>query len=385
MNGPFCANAEPMLIKRFSHGQVLMESSRKLKYDPGLCPGALGFRMPAEWERHEATWLAWPHDSETWPAELPEIEGIYFKIIEHLHRGEQIHVLVEDDQMQGDVQQKLAGKEITNNVFLHQVETDSVWIRDYGPMFLVGPSGESAFLDCQFNAWGRKYDAFEKDNRVPEQLVSFLNTRQFQADLVLEGGAVDVNGLGTCLTTEACILNPNRNPSLTRPEMERCLKDLIGARQVIWLERGLTGDDTDGHIDEIARFVAPTTLVATLEWNAQSPDFGLLKRNWEQLCESLDQDGKRLDVVTLPMPEAVQASGARAKHSPGLPASYANFYIGNDAVLVPTFNRRSDQIALGILKDLFPRRKVVGIDSTPLILGLGAMHCITQQQPVALG
>ena len=355
-----------------------MGFDRKLKYDLQSCPSALGFRVPAEWEPHEATWLAWPHDFETWPEELPQIEAIYCEIIEHLCSGEKVHVLVEDEQMKDSVFQKLRAKGITKNVFLHQIETDSIWIRDYGPMFLVRRLGKSAFLNFKFNAWGRKYDAFEKDDQVPNRLTSILDAQEFRAELVLEGGAIDVNGMGTCLTTEECVLNPNRNTSLTRQEMEQCLRDFVGVRQVIWLEAGLAGDDTDGHIDEVARFVAPTTVVAALEWNTHSQDFGSLKKNWEQLCKSVDQDGKRFNIITLPMPETVALNGIQ------LPASYANFYIGNKVVLVPVFNRRSDRTALGILKDLFPSRNVVGINSIPLIIGLGAIHCITQQQPAPL-
>ncbi|MBI4394697.1 MAG: agmatine deiminase family protein [Candidatus Omnitrophica bacterium] len=331
--------------------------------------------MPAEWEVHEATWLSWPHDLETWGSQLSALEETYVEIIMHLVEGEKVHVLVEDEKSEAHVWGKLKQKGITKNVFIRQIQTDSPWIRDYGPLFLVGVSKKLAFSNWIFNAWGRKYPAFQKDDQVPEKIGQILKVEEFKADIVLEGGAIDVNGLGTALATKECHLNPNRNPNLSRKEIERCLDDFLGIRHVIWLEKGIEGDDTDGHVDEVARFVGPRTVIAALEWNQRSRNFGILKRNWEQLSESRDQDGNSLSVISLPMPESMEVDGKL------LAASYVNFYIANKAVLVPMFQKKSDKIALGIFKDIFPDRKVVGISAVPLIYGLGAFHCITQQQP----
>ncbi|MBI4372814.1 MAG: agmatine deiminase family protein [Candidatus Omnitrophica bacterium] len=340
-----------------------------------IFPNQLGYRMPAEWELHEATWLSWPHDVETWPDQLPELESIYLEMIGHLVQGEKVHILVHDEKSQVYVSEKLKQKRSQKNVFIHLIETDSPWIRDYGPIFLTGKPKKTAFSSWIFNAWGRKYAAFQKDNQVPEKMGRILEIERFKVDVVLEGGAIDVNGLGSALAVEASCLNPNRNPDLSRKDMERYLNDFLGIRHMIWLEEGIFGDDTDGHIDEVARFVAPRTVVAALEENQQSQNFKVLRKNWERLSQSLDQDGKRLKVITIPMPEKVEIKGKSC------PASYANFYIGNKVVLVPIFHQKMDQIALGILKDIFRDRQVIGISAVPLIYGLGAFHCMTQQQP----
>ena len=338
----------------------------------------LGYRMPAEWEPHEATWLSWPHDLETWPAQLPELENTYIEMIACLSDGEKVHILVHDEKSKGYVLNKLKQAGITKNIFIHQVETDSPWIRDYGPIFLAGKSKKLAFTNWAFNAWGKKYSAFQKDNQVSKRIGQILKAEEFMVDTVLEGGAIDVNGLGSALATEECCLNPNRNAHLSRKDMERQFRDFLGIRHLIWLEAGIHGDDTDGHIDEVARFVGPRTIVAALEWDSHSPNFEILKKNWERLSRSADQDGKPLEVVTIPMPEKVETEGVV------YPASYVNFYIGNKTVLVPIYHKKSDPIALGILKSIFPSRKVVEISAIPLIYGLGAIHCITQQEPKVL-
>ena len=338
-------------------------------------PRALGYRMPAEWEPHEATWLAWRHDQETWPHELPLVESTYLDIIEHLHKGERVHVLVEDSSSEARVLEKLGRKGVTENILIHQVKTDSIWIRDYGPTFLVHKQGQTASSDWIFNAWGRKYAAYQEDDQVPGRISDLVPGPRFQVDMVLEGGAIDVNGLGTCLLTEQCLLNPNRNPSLSRMGIERNLRDYVGVSHFIWLSRGLSCDDTDGHVDTVARFISPSAVVAALDWNERNPNYSLLKENWEKLIESVDQDGFRLNIVTLPMPEPVMIDGVR------FPASYANFYIGNSVVLVPVYDCKSDRIALDILNAWFPDRDVVGIDSKALVRGLGGIHCITHEQP----
>ena len=343
----------------------------------GRSPHKLGYRMPAEWELHEATWLSWPQDRETWPQELEQVEAAYLEIIKHLHEGEQIRILVHGKAEEGRVSKWLREKGIKGNVFFHEIPTDSPWIRDYGPTFISNQMGSQGLVDWQFNAWGRKYDSFGRDDAVPGQIARLLDIQKFRSDLVMEGGAVEVNGRGVCLVTEECLLNPNRNPSLDRTEIEGVLKDFLGLEQVIWLGEGIAGDDTDGHIDELARFVSQGIIAVALEENLDDENFKPLQENWNRLSRALDQNGKPFKLVALPMPEKIEMNGKR------FPASYANFYMGNQAVLVPTFRQKSDSKALGILAELFPDRKVVGIDAIPLVYGQGALHCITQQQPLA--
>jgi len=350
---------------------------KNLKTGLELYPNALDYRMPAEWEHHKATWLAWPHDLETWPDQLAEVEDTYVQMIEQLYQGEEVHILVEDDKAREYVLEKLGQQGLAKNIFLHRIKTNSIWIRDYGPIFLIGTSGELILTNWEFNAWGKKYDSYESDNRVPEALSSIVKARELKTDIVLEGGSIDVNGLGTCVTTEQCLLNPNRNKTLSREKIEQCLKDFLGVRHFIWLKNGIAGDDTDGHVDDVARFVDSRTVVVSIEENPRDENFKTLRKNLGCLSESVDQDGNFLNVVHLPMPEKVEADGVR------FPASYANFYIANKCVLVPIFRDKNDTKALGILKDLFPSRNVIGIPAIPLIYGQGAIHCITQPQPTS--
>ncbi len=338
--------------------------------------GKVRFRMPAEWEPHAATWLAWPHDLETWPKQLEKVKAAYLEIIEQLHVGENVQILVDDRKTQDYVLQKLRQRGIIKNVGFHLVETDSIWIRDYGPIFVTESGGYLQITNWIFNAWGRKYDSYQKDNLVPDQIAKILNVRELKADLVLEGGSIEGNGLGTFMTTEECLLNPNRNPHLKRDEIEQRLKDFLGAKKIIWLEKGIEGDDTDGHIDEVARFVAADTVVMSVHHDLKSYNGQILKENWRRLKQETDQNGKPFKMIELPMPNQIHADKMI------LPASYANFYIGNKCVLVPTFNDPNDSTVLGIMKDLFPGRSVAGIQAVPLIHGQGAIHCITQQEPI---
>jgi agmatine deiminase len=266
-----------------------------------------------------------------------------------------------------------------SGVVLHDVRTNDAWVRDHGPTFLSSDANlPPALVDWEYNAWGGKYPPFDADNRVPEQIALALGRRRFTPKIVMEGGAIDVNGCGTLLTTEQCLLNPNRNPGLLRGDIERCLKNHLGAGHVIWLREGIVGDDTDGHIDELARFVNPTTVVAALETNPEDDNHSALQANFECLSLAHDQDGRRLEVIALPMPQPVYQDGQR------LPASYANFYIANGAVLVPQFEDPADAEAIAILSRLFSDREVIGLRARDLVWGLGAFHCITQQEPVAL-
>ena len=342
-------------------------------------PASLGYFMPAEWEKHEATWLSWPHNTETWPAQLAKVEETYVHMVEALSQGEKVNILVDGGQAEESVRQKLSQSQADMDriVFL-KIPTADAWMRDYGPIFLA-PKNRGAkpqvFTRWHFNAWGNKYEALKRDGSVPVILKQFLGAEVFETGMVLEGGSVDVNGEGDVLTTEQCLLNPNRNPGLTRGQIEQKLRDYLGAGHVIWLGRGIAGDDTDGHIDDIARFVAPDTVVCSVEENPADENYTVLQDNLKRLKNARDKKGRPLKVIELPMPGRVAREGAR------LPASYANFYIGNHAVLASVYHHAHDAQALKILGECFPGRRIVGIPCEDLVYGLGAVHCVTQQQP----
>ena len=265
------------------------------------------------------------------------------------------------------------------NVTLLEIPTVDVWMRDYGPTFVTRNAADHplAFNDWIFNGWGGKYKAYEEDDRVARAIAELLHVPVFDHKLILEGGSIEVNGAGTCLTTEQCLLNRNRNPHLSRAQIEQFLKDSLGVRQILWLGEGIVGDDTDGHIDDIARFVDPTTVACVIEVNPRDDNYRFLQENYERLQSARDQDGGKLEIVCLPCPAPVVFDGAR------LPASYANFYIANEVVLVPVFNDGNDQKALGLLQECFPQRKIIGLRCNEVVAGLGAIHCVTQQQPAA--
>jgi agmatine deiminase len=349
-------------------------------------PAALGYRLPAEWEPHEATWIAWPHNRHDWPGKFPAIPWVYAEIVRHLHRSEPVHILVNDERAERHARAALdrAGVDPARTGFF-RFPTDRTWVRDYGPIFLTGPDGSLGITDWMFNAWA-KYPNWQRDNAVPLQVQLALEYRYWQARVderlvVLEGGSIDVNGQGLLLTTEECLLSPvqARNPWLKREELEKVLGDYLGAKKVLWLDRGIDGDDTHGHVDDLARFVGPRTVVTVVEESPADANYVPLQENLDRLRGMTDLDGRPLDVVELPMPGPVSFEGQR------LPASYANFYIANDRVLVPTFNDPNDRKALGILADLFPGRQVVGIHAVDLVWGLGTLHCLTQQQPRVSG
>ncbi|MEC7640890.1 MAG: agmatine deiminase family protein [Nitrospinota bacterium] len=336
-------------------------------------PAALGYRMPAEWEPHVGTWLAWPHNLDYWP-DMQAMESLYVSIIRALMEGEDVYLLVNDEVL-GKSVEDILNRENLDRVRVHIIPTNDIWIRDYGPNFLVGGVAES--IACNqwiFNSWGGKYDMPE-DACVADTLASGLGWRVFPTGVILEGGAIEVNGKGTCMTTEQCLLNKNRNTQLSRDEVNRLLQDYLGVGKVIWCKRGVQGDDTDGHIDNLARFVNADTVLCTWEEDLADANYTNLKENYEILKRSTNQDGKPLNVIRLPMPGYVGDETTR------WPASYANFYIGNHAVLVPAFNHPNDAKAVALLKNFFPDRKVVSIPSRTLITGQGGLHCITQQQP----
>ena len=345
-------------------------------------PAQLGFRMPPEWEPHEATWLAWPHRRDDWPGKFAAIPWVYAEIVRHLHVSESVRILVEDSQAEQRARRTLSRSAVDlSRVEFFPFATDRSWIRDYGPLFVMGPSGMIAATEWKFNAWA-KYPDWQKDDAVGSRIAAALGVPAWQPEvgerrIVLEGGSIDVNGAGLLLTTEECLLDSvqARNPGLDRQELERLFADYLGVQKVLWLGRGIAGDDTHGHIDDLARFVGPRTIVAAAEDNEADVNFQPLQENLQRLYGMTDLQGQSLEIVPLPMPEPVWFDGRR------LPASYANFYIANDRVLVPTFNDRHDQRALAILADLFPDRTVVGIHARDLVWGLGTLHCLTLQQP----
>ena len=349
-----------------------------------LVPGELRLRMPAEWEPHEATWVAWPHRRDDWPGKFSPISWVYAEIVRHLHRAERVRIIVNDAQAERRAKRllTLSGIDLAKIDFF-PLATDRSWIRDYGPLFVAMPDGNVGVTDWHFNGWA-KYADWHQDAAIPAQIRQTLNLRSWEPrcagqKVVLEGGSIDVNGQGLLLTTEECLLSPvqARNPGLTRSDLERLFGTYLGARKILWLAGGIAGDDTHGHVDDVARFVGPRTIVAAVEDERSDPNFAPLQENWERLRAMTDAEDRPMEVVALPMPEPVVFAGQR------LPASYANFYIANDLVLVPTFNDLRDREALEILAEVFPGRTVVGIHATDLVLGLGTLHCMTQQQPKA--
>ncbi len=335
-------------------------------------PGNL---MPAEWEPHEAVWFSWPHKRSSWPGLFDRIPRIWGAMIRALRGSDEVRLLVRDDQVEEEVRRELAGD--LSGVRLFRVPTNDAWIRDYGPIFVRSsdPTGSVKLTWWGYNAWGRKYGPWDLDQTVPGKLAAILEQPVTETGMILEGGSIDVDGEGTLLTTESCLLNPNRNPQLTRTDIERRLGEFLGVRKVLWLGDGIVGDDTDGHVDDLTRFVAPARVVTAVEQDPKDENYHPLAENRERLRGMTDARGRALEVLELPMPRAVRHDGHRC------PASYANFLIGNSVVLVPTFRCDRDEAALGMLRDVFPGRKVVGIDCFDMVWGLGAIHCVSQQQP----
>jgi len=344
------------------------------------------FRMPAEWEPHRATWIAWPHQREDWPGKFEPIPWVYTEIVRHLSASETVGIVAQEElASQARDMLRRAGVDL-GRVLFAPFATDRVWLRDSGPIFvheINNPTSHLVALDWHFNAWA-KYDNYHHDDRLPEQLAALLGLQRLQPHwngrrLVLEGGAIDVDGEGLLLTTEECLLDTQvqvRNPGLERPDLEAALRHYLGVRDIIWLHRGIVGDDTHGHVDDITRFVAPRTVVTAIEPDRGEANHDPLAENLERLKAFRDSQGRGLNIHLLPMPAPVEFEGQR------LPASYANFYIANDRVLVPTFNDPNDRHALDLLAQLFPTRQVVGIHAVDLVWGLGTLHCLTQQQPV---
>ncbi|HEX5004937.1 MAG TPA: agmatine deiminase family protein [Gemmatimonadales bacterium] len=345
-------------------------------------PAALGYRMPAEWAPHRGTWLSWPHNEASWPDKFGPVPGIFAEMVRHLAPHEEVHINVTGPDMAEAVTRLLAPHRLPpGRVILHANPTNDAWCRDHGPCFVqceVGGRREEAIVDWGYNAWGGKYPPFELDDGIPTRIAEEYGIPVFHPGIVMEGGSLDVNGQGTLLTTEACLLNPNRNPHLDKAGIERYLADYLGVRHILWLGDGIVGDDTDGHVDDLTRFTDARTVVTVVEEDPRDENYEPLQDNLRRLESMTDQDGERLRVVTLPMPRALYQDGQR------LPASYANFYIANGVVLLPTYDPERDAAARDTLQGLFPTRRVVPIDAVDLVWGLGAFHCVSQQWP-ALG
>jgi agmatine deiminase len=345
-------------------------------------PSKLGYRMPAEWEPHAATWLTWPRpEGISFPGKYDTVPPVYAEFIRHLTPVEEVNINVWNEAMELWVRD-LLGKLGTalDRVRFHHFPAYEPWCRDHGPIFLAHEHAgqrERAVVDWGYNAWGNKYPPYDLDDAIPRHVARLRRLPLYSPGIVMEGGSIEVNGRGTLLTTEACLLNPNRNPQLSRAQIEQYLRDYLGVTNILWLGEGIVGDDTDGHIDDLARFVSPTTVVTVVEENPADANYHLLQDNLKRLRGFRDQDGHPLRVVELPMPGVVEHDGQR------LPVSYANFYIANHAVIVPTYRQPNDARALAVLQREFPDRRVVGIDSTELIWGLGSFHCISQQEPAA--
>jgi agmatine deiminase len=335
--------------------------------------------MPAEWEPHRGTWLSWPHKEASWPGKFEPVPPIFARMVRELADAEEVHINVAGPDMEHAIRRLLADEGAdAGNVFFHYNPTNDAWCRDHGPIFVqrsVDGRSEEAIIDWGYNAWGGKYPPYELDDVIPTQIGRELGIPVFAPGIVMEGGSLDVNGRGTLLTTEACLLNPNRNPELSRAEIERYLRDYLGVSKILWLGDGIVGDDTDGHVDDLTRFVNPTTVITVVEDDPSDENYEPLQDNLRRLREMTDQDGRPLRVETLPMPRPLEHDGQR------LPASYANFYVANGVVLLPGYDAERDQLAREQLQALFPDRRVVVIDCTNLVWGLGAFHCVTQQWP----
>lgn len=342
-------------------------------------PRSLGYRWPAEWERHAATWVSWPHNPETWPGNFEVVPQRFAELVHTIARFEPVHILAGGEAVMADAQKHVGNH---SNVKLFDIATNDAWCRDHGPMFVLPADNKrsepAAIVDWEYNAWGGKYPPFDKDNAVPRQIAALCHRRRFVPGIILEGGSVEGNGRGVILTTESCLLNPNRNPNISRSETESYLANYLGATKVLWLPRGeMAGDDTDGHIDQLARFVNPATIVAAWEDDPADVNHEPLRVNFEQLRELTDQDGSLFTVVRLPLPKP------KFFHEHRLPACYCNFYIANGSILVPQFDDPADAGAIEILQKLCPDRVVIGVPSLDLVWGLGSFHCLTQQEPAS--
>lgn len=343
-----------------------------------MTPKELGYYFPAEFYKHRATWLSWPHKEASWPGKIDSIYASYVQFIKELIKGERVCINVNNEAMQQQAIQQLQ----KYNANLSQIDffihpTNDAWCRDHGPAFLINSEAtqKKIIVDWGYNAWGDKYPPYDLDDVIPTRIGSHFNIPVYHPGIVMEGGSVEFNGKGTVLTSTCCLLNENRNPHLSQQEIEQYLVDFYGVDHILWVDEGIVGDDTDGHIDDTIRFVNEDTVVTVVEEDKNDENYQLLQDNLKQLKQMRLETGKQLNIVEIPMPRAVEYDDMR------LPASYANFYIANKSVIVPTYRCANDDKALEILTSCFPDREVVGIDSTDIIWGLGSFHCLSQQEP----
>jgi len=341
-------------------------------------PQAQGYYFPAEFAPHVATWLSWPHKEASWPGKIHTIYPYYAQFVKVLTESELVRINVVDAAMQQFATDHLlkAGVPMDKvEFFLHP--TNDAWCRDHGPAFLINPNAaqKKVIVDWNYNAWGDKYPPYDLDDVIPTRIAEHFGLPVYYPGIIMEGGSVEFNGAGTLLTSTACLLNPNRNPHLNQEQIEQYLRSYYGVEQILWVDEGIVGDDTDGHIDDTVRFVNADTVLTVIETNKQDENHDILQHNLKQLQQMRLLNGKQLNIVELPMPDAVVYEDQR------LPASYANFYISNKHVIVPTFRCAKDDQALSIIQQCFPERTVVGIDSTEIIWGLGSFHCLSQQEP----
>jgi agmatine deiminase len=340
---------------------------------------SLGFTFPAEWEPHSGTWFSWPRpEGISFPGKYHTVPENLARLFKEIAEREQVHINVPNGNYQRIVQEQLKTHGCPlKNIFFHHVKTNESWCRDHGPAFVVNRKKQkAAIVDWGFNAWGGKYPPYDDDDAVPTRIAQELKLPVSYPNIIMEGGSVEFNGAGTVLTTTDCLLNKNRNPNLSKPQIEQYLKDYYGQSHVCWLTGGIDGDDTDGHIDDLARFISPTQIVFAVEEDPKDANYRTLKSARTQLDKLLDQDGRPFEIIEIPMPAAVEHDGQR------LPATYVNFYFVNGALLVPTYrDRKNDRKAIEILQRQLPSHKVIGIDCVELIWGLGAIHCLSQQEP----
>lgn len=331
--------------------------------------------MPPEWAPHGATWLSWPHNVETWPDELQDVELTMARAVVALASGEAVFINVSDEIYERHVRGLLDDVGARGDIRFFHIPTNDAWVRDHGAIFVRGRDGSLAATNWEFNSWGEKYPPWDLDDEVPGRMASALRLPVFNGRMVLEGGSVDMNSRGVLLTTESCLLNPNRNPDLSRIEIEHRLHDVLGATRIVWLKDGIVGDDTDGHVDDVTRFVNDQMIVTAVEDDPSDANYAPLRENWELLRGLRSDDGRPYQIVELPMPRPQFAKGER------MPASYANFYVANRVVLLPAYDDPADSVAADILQRCFPDRRVVSLDCRKMIWGLGAFHCLTQQVP----
>ena len=352
--------------------------------------------MPAEWELHQGTILTWPHipkgekDHPHWPGHYQTIPALWARMVKELEAGEDVHVVIHDDETEAIAKAEMKKAKVQGDrVHLHRIPNNFTWVRDNGPIVVKNAKGDRLFLDWKHNAWGGQWE-YELDDKVSTLLAKELGQPSLDVPMILEGGSIDVNGLGTLMTTENCLLNPNRNPGLWKEQIENTLRDYLGVKKILWLGQGIQGDDTSGHVDDLARFVGPSTVVTIVNDDPDDPDYHPLQDNLRRLRSMTDQDDNPLTVRTISQPRPVLVHDqppSKATYDPStgfrIPASYANFYIANEVVLLPVFRDFNDVEAIRVLEESFPKRKIVQIDSKDLTWGFGSFHCITQQIPAA--